>query len=144
MARDPRRGGNADAYAVGYGKPPEHTRFRPGRSGNPKGRPRGAKNLGTLLAEALDETVVVKEGGRRRTITKRAAIVKQLVNRSAGADLAAMRMLLGMVQAVEGRADPEAADGGAPPTEQPTSEADLEVMRELRRRLQRSGDSDDA
>ena len=143
MARDPRRGGNADAYAVGYGKPPEHTRFRPGRSGNPKGRPRGAKNLGTLLAEALDETVVVKEDGRRRTITKREAVIKQLVNRSAGADLAAMRMLLAMAQALEGRAGPEAAEG-ARPAEPPASEADLEVMRELQRRLLRSGDSDDA
>jgi Family of unknown function (DUF5681) len=136
MAREPE-----GDHEVGYGRPPRHSRFRKGRSGNPRGRPRGSKNLATLFAEALNETVVVKEDGRRRTITKREAIVKQLVNRSAGADLAAMRMLLGMAQALEGRADPEA--DGAKPGDQTTAEADLEVMRELRRRLLRSGEGDD-
>jgi len=137
MAREPE-----GDHKVGYGRPPRHSRFRKGRSGNPRGRPRGSKNLATLFAEALDETVVVKEDGRRRAITKREAIVKQLVNRSASADLAAMRMLLGMAQALEGRADPEA--DGAKPGDQTTAEADLEVMRELRRRLLRSGEGEDA
>ena len=42
-------------YEVGYGKPPRHTRFTKGRSGNPRGRSPGAKNLKTLLSEALSE-----------------------------------------------------------------------------------------
>src|SRR3954452_22678400 len=41
-------------YEVGYGKPPRHTRFEKGRSGNPRGRPKSSKNLATLLAAALD------------------------------------------------------------------------------------------
>ena len=40
-------------YEVGYGKPPRHSRFVKGRSGNPRGRPPGTKNLKTLLSEAL-------------------------------------------------------------------------------------------
>jgi Family of unknown function (DUF5681) len=136
MAREPE-----GDYEIGYGKPPRHSRFRKGRSGNPKGRPRGSKNLTPLLAEILDETVAVKEGGRRRTITKREAILKQLVNRSAGADLAATRILLGILQALEARTDP--GPDGAQPGDRSTAEADLEVMRELRRRLLRSGEGDD-
>src|SRR5262245_66242274 len=73
-------------YKVGYGKPPCQTRFRKGRSGNPNGRAAGDKNLSTLLNEALNERVVVNENGRRRKITKRKAIVKQLVNLSANVD----------------------------------------------------------
>ncbi|HYH44782.1 MAG TPA: DUF5681 domain-containing protein [Thermoanaerobaculia bacterium] len=136
MAREPE-----GDYEIGYGKPPRHSRFRKGRSGNPKGRPRGSKNLTPLLAEILDETVAVKEGGRRRTITKREAILKQLVNRSAGADLAATRILLGILQALEARTDP--GPDGAQPGDRCTAEADLEVMRELRRCLLRSGEGDD-
>jgi hypothetical protein len=66
-------------YEVGYRKPPRHTRFKKGQSGNPKGRPAGAKNLSTLLNEALNECVIVTENGGHRKITKREAIIKQLV-----------------------------------------------------------------
>ena len=108
MARDPRRGGNPAAYAVGYGKPPEHSRFQKGRSGNAVGRPKRAQNLDTLLDKALRETVVVKDGtGRRRNITKGEAIATQLVNKAAaGADPRAMRLLFDLVakrQARDGR-----------------------------------------
>jgi Family of unknown function (DUF5681) len=73
-------------YEVGYGKPPRHTRFKKGQSGNPKGRPKGSQNLTTLLSEALNERVIVNENGGRRRITMRRAIIKQLVKRSATAD----------------------------------------------------------
>jgi hypothetical protein len=70
-------------YGVGYGKPPRHTRFVKGQSGNPRGRPPGARNFATLLNEALNERVLVTENGGRRKVSKRQAIVTQLVNRSA-------------------------------------------------------------
>ncbi len=54
------------SYAVGYGKPPLPTRFKPGQPAKPRGRPRGARNWKTLLTEALDRRVLVTEGGRRR------------------------------------------------------------------------------
>ena len=72
-------------YEVGYGKPPPHTRFAKGQSGNRRGRPPGATNMKTLLTKALNELVVVTDHGGRRTVSKREAIITQLVNRSAKA-----------------------------------------------------------
>jgi Family of unknown function (DUF5681) len=76
-------------YKVGPGRPPLHTRFRKGQSGNPGGR--SQKKLHALLADALNEQVFVTVGGERRKITKREAVVHQLVNKSATADLRATK-----------------------------------------------------
>jgi hypothetical protein len=85
-------------YEVGYGKPPRHTRFQKGQSGNPQGRQKGSKNLTTLLGDALNEPVIVAENGGRQKITMREAIIKQLLKRSATADLRAIQILLDMVR----------------------------------------------
>lgn len=73
-------------YEVGYGKPPKATRFKKGTSGNPAGRPRGSKNLNTLLNKELDQLVVVRENGREKRITKRQASAKQVANKMTAGD----------------------------------------------------------
>ena len=88
-------------YAANYRKPPVHTRFKKGQSGNPRGRP--AKNLAALLAASLNEKVTVTENGKRRQITKREAVIAQLVNKSASAELRATKMLIDMLRDVEKR-----------------------------------------
>ena len=123
----------AGDYAVGYGKPPRHTGFQKGRSGNPKGRPKGSKNFATLLTDALDEKVQVTEDGKRRRVTKRELVIKQLVNKSASADLRAIKQLTDIVQGVERRS--EAAS--APPLPQAFTAADEEVIAELKKRIER-------
>src|SRR5438874_10489692 len=100
-------------YEVGYGKPPRHTRFRKGQSGNPQGRPKGSQNLTTLLSEALNEPVIVAENGGRRKITMRQAIIKQLVKRSATADLRAIKILLDIVRDIERQTEPASAETSA-------------------------------
>jgi len=115
-------------YEVGYGRPPRHTRFEPGRSGNPRGRPNRSKNLATLLSEALREPVIVTENGRRRKVSKRQAVIKQLVNRSAQGDLKAMPMLLGTMQEIEHR-------GEAEPAETTFDGVDQKVIEQLKARL---------
>ena len=115
-------------YAVGYGKPPRHTRFTRGQSGNPRGRAPGAKNMKTLLSEALNECVIVTENGGRRKISKREAIVTQLVNRSAKADYKAIQILLGMLRDIEGDTDAHSSDAAF-------TEADQQIIQRIRSRL---------
>jgi Family of unknown function (DUF5681) len=112
---------------VGYRRPPMTTRFRPGQSGNPRGRPKGARNLSTVIAAALSERVAINENGRRRRITKLEAAVKQLVNRAASGEARATQLLLALVQANEAR--PAQQDGNR------VGDSDAIVMAELMRRL---------
>jgi Family of unknown function (DUF5681) len=123
-------------YEVGYGKPPRHSRFRRGQSGNPRGRPAGSKNLATLVSEALNEWVIVVENGGRRKISKREAIIKQLVNRSAKADWRAIKILLDIVREIEGRVELETVESSF-------SAADEKVIEQIKARWQaKKGDSD--
>jgi hypothetical protein len=116
-------------YEVGYGKPPCHTRFVKGQSGNPRGRPPGTKNLKTLLSEALNEMVIVTENGGRRKVTKRQAIITQLVNRSAIADFRAIKILLDIVRDIERQTEPTA------PETSDFSEADEKVLEQIKARF---------
>jgi Family of unknown function (DUF5681) len=79
---------------VGYKKPPRHSQFKPGLSGNAKGRPKGSKNFTTVIEEELRAPIEVTENGKRKRISKRQAIVKQTVNKAASGDSKATALLL--------------------------------------------------
>jgi Family of unknown function (DUF5681) len=118
--------GDDAGYAVGYGRPPAHSRFQKGSSGNPKGRRPGSKNLATLFARELDSVVIVTENGKRKKKRKREVIVAQLVNKSAGADLRAMAMLLAIIEKIE--TNGEAARLDSETAVEPFGEADARVI----------------
>jgi hypothetical protein len=67
---------NSGHRSVGYGRPPAHSRFRPGRSGNPKGRPKGSRSAKALLDQALSAPVTIMEGGAIRVVEQRAALFR--------------------------------------------------------------------
>jgi hypothetical protein len=121
--------GDSD-YPVGYGKPPQHTRFKKGESGNPTGRPKGSKNLTTLLEKELKQRVVVTENGRRRSITKQEAMVKHLVNKAVSGDRPLMQLLLVEIRLLEARV-------ASSPSGTNLDEADREVMRQIQERMRR-------
>jgi len=114
-------------YEVGFGKPPTQSRFKKGASGNPNGRPKGKRNLVTVLERTLRETIVIEENGMRRTVTKLEAAVKQLVNKAAAGDLIALRHLTALAKS----ADSQTVDA---PTGQ-SEDADLKVLQGVLKRL---------
>ena len=120
---------NEGDYQVGYGKPPLHTRFKQGRSGNPRGRSRDEKNLSTLLKEALNEPVVVTENSGLNRISKRQAAFKQLVNEAAKGNWRALKLLVDILQDIERRAEPQTQESSF-------SLADEKVIAQWKERLQ--------
>lgn len=112
------------------GQPPRRTQFRKGVSGNPKGRPKGSKNLSTLLIKAARDHVTANIGGKQRSISKLQATTMQLATKAAAGDPKAMGQFLDWMDEIETRA----AKGK--PADYPISEADLEVLRTIFDRLE--------
>ncbi len=68
----------ADDHEIGYKKPPRHSQFKKGRSGNPKGRPKGTRNFKTDLREVLAAPVTIRQNGRATTVSSQCATFMQL------------------------------------------------------------------
>ena len=83
-------------YKVGYGKPPKARQFKRGKSGNPKGRPKGSLNLATDLTAELGEHITVREDGRSRKVSKQRALIKSLMAKALQGDTRAMASLLAL------------------------------------------------
>jgi hypothetical protein len=120
---------------VGFGKPPVHSRFRKGCSGNSKGRPKGTKNLRTDLSEVLQERITVIEGDRKFRMSKQRAIVKSLVAKTLKGDSRSATTLLNTMFRALGFAD-TAID-----VEQPLDANEQELMEVLEARIHRKAES---
>jgi len=85
-------------YKVGYAKPPLHSRFQKGQSGNPAGRKKGVRSLNQEVIDALNEKVAVNQNGRRRTITKLQAALTQAFNKAAQGDPKMTKVMLDLAR----------------------------------------------
>lgn len=86
---------------VGFGQPPEHTRFQPGQSGNPAGRPKGSRSFKTELRNALAAEVVVQIDGRQQRISKFRAVVERLMSNASKGDFKAAALIVELGQKID-------------------------------------------
>src|SRR5579871_5377607 len=117
------------SYEVGYRRPPKSSQFTRGKSGNPKGRPKGSKNLANIVMRECRQPVRVNGPRGTRTVSKLEAVVMQLGNKAAQGEARATREFLPLVQRSEDAVS--SASGGAMLTEM-----DQRIMQTGRRRLQ--------
>ncbi len=83
-------------YSIGYGKPPEETRFKPGRSGNPRGRPKNSRNYKTVMNKLLKERVKTEPLGWRQPNIK--VVMQKLVDQALEGDWRALKLVISMME----------------------------------------------
>lgn len=94
-------------YSTGYRRPPVEAQFQPGKSGNPRGRPKGVKTLGKQLADALARRVTVQENGKSRTMRLQDVIIQGVVNDAARREPRAVRLLFSLIDRYGDGRNPE-------------------------------------
>ncbi len=87
-------------YEIGYGRPPEHSRFKPGKSGNTKGRPKGRRNVRTVVEDVLNQRITIREGDRTRSLSKLDGLVLTMVNKALSGDAKALPPLIALLRSV--------------------------------------------
>ena len=79
---------------VGYAKPPRHTQFKKNQSGNPKGRPKGSKNMRKMLYEYGDQLVETKINGKKAKVSMKEAAIMRIWQNALNGDDKALRRIL--------------------------------------------------
>ncbi len=115
------------AEKVGPGKPPRHTRFKPGQSGNPNGRPKGSKNLATELQQQLRKVVTITVDGKAKRMTVQEVIARRLANDSMKGVTKAIELLIKLASAKPDEAGKDAQSATVLP--------DKDALRRIHKRL---------
>ena len=122
--------------SVGWGRPPRHTQFRPGTSGNPNGRPRGSKNFASVVKKVLSRRVKVTQGGSDKKMPTQEAFANLIAMRALAGDSKATGYLIRLVDLV----DRESSDTVAH-EQQPVRPEDELVMTSIVRRIRAMDES---
>ena len=116
-------------YAVGRGKPPKDTQFKKGDGRKRPGRPKGSKNLATIIMEAARDQVTVTIDGKKRKISKKQSAAIQLANAGATGNPRLLVKFLDLIAEIEAQAE------AARPSEYPFSDVDIKIIQEIYKRL---------
>ena len=90
--------GKSSAAAVGYGRPPKSTQFKPGISGNPKGRPKGSRPVGSLLQDIIQQKIAVTENGKTRRLPVIEIMLRRLANNAMRGEQRSVKFLLSLLE----------------------------------------------
>ena len=101
--RDPRQPADETEYRVGHKKPPLHSQFKPGRSGNPRGRPRKQSGFGEILMREVQRAVPVVLNGKPGKLRNSQILASQIVKAAISKGPAAMKLLVQLIEAQEAR-----------------------------------------
>ena len=97
--------------AVGYKRPPHHTRFRPGQSGNPRGRQKGARNLGTDVKRTLAAPVALNDKGKTKHVSTQEAMLLRLKEKALKGDTRALDQFMRLAQIFNHNGQPDVLGG---------------------------------
>ena len=125
-------------HPVGYGRPPKEHQFQPGQSGNPSGRPKGARSFKTDLRDELCEVISISDGNKTIEVTKQRAIIKTLLNMAVAGDPRAIATIVGSCVRAPGDDDGEAD------VEAPEDRAILHAVNSSQSKRPKSGPGDAA
>ena len=91
-----RNSGKLGDYTVGYGRPPKSTQYVEGRSGNPRGRPKGSKGVGEIFRDLFRQKISVTENGKTRKMLALVVMLRRLQNDAMRGDAKALKLFLSL------------------------------------------------
>jgi Family of unknown function (DUF5681) len=102
-------------YAVGYGRPPIHTKFKPGHTKR-GGRTKRQRNARTVLKETLDEKITIREGKKTRSVTKFHAMILRMMNDAVSGNAKAQSNVIALARSLGLIGDPQEVTNTEPIT----------------------------
>lgn len=92
-----------EAEKPGYKRPPKSTQFKPGHSGNPKGRPKAARSLKKDLTRLMEKRIRIRADGEQRYVSGQELMLLKLFERAAKGDIKATTQIFGLLMKCDTR-----------------------------------------